>query len=152
MRKNIFIYLLCILFFIIISFTCGYYYAIKSTNGSPSIDDTNIISDSLPIRYIKTTGNKHLQNVPLVSNKFLAVKIALAVLEDKYGSDIYEEIPFRVMETDSIWVVETSIPQDEGETMDDEANTQQLHLVVGGVGHVEIDKFTGTIYRAYHTK
>jgi hypothetical protein len=56
------------------------------------------------------------------------------------------------METDSVWVVETSIPQDEGETMDDEANTQQLQLVVGGVGHVEIDKFTGTIYRAYHTK
>lgn len=93
-----------------------------------------------------------MQNAPLVSNKFLAVKIALAVLEDKYGSDIYEEIPFRVMETDSVWVVETSIPQDEGETMDDEANTQQLQLVVGGVGHVEIDKFTGTIYRAYHTK
>ena len=116
-----------------------------------AFSDGYIISDSLPIRYIKTTENKHLQNVPLVSNKFLAVKIALAVLEDKYGSDIYEEIPFRVMETDSVWVVETSIPQDEGETMDDEANTQQLQLVVGGVGHVEIDKFTGTIYRAYHT-
>ena len=69
-----------------------------------------------------------------------------------FGASIYEESPFRVMCNDSIWIVETSLPNLECENSNCDDDTQTLQIIVGGVGHVEINKNDGTIYCAYHTK
>lgn len=150
MRKNLLI-TLCFLFLVCLSFIAGYYCAKNNIKKTININDSTIVIDSVKNMSAKYVGSKQMKKETLVPNEYVAAQIALAILGEKYGEKIYEETPYRVICLDSVWVVETSIPQFKNNVYDDN-NIQLLPIEVGGIGHVEINKFNGTIYCAYHTK
>lgn len=150
MKKRLF-KTISIITIICISYVGGYFSAPQSINNSNNIDN-NIIIDSVANMSSRFYGRKQAQKEILIPNEFVAAKIALTILEEKYGAGIYKESPFRVMCVDSIWIVETSLPILEENNLESRDNTQSLQMNVGGVGHVEINKNDGSIYCAYHTK
>lgn len=149
--KKVIIQTVCVIAIMCISYTGGYFSASRFKCDAYNVE-SNIIVDSMSNMSAHYYGRKQMQKEILVPNELTAAKIALAVLEEKYGSGIYEEIPFRVMCNDSIWIVETSLPNLEGEDSNCDDDTQTLLMNVGGVGHVEINRNDGVIYCAYHTK
>ena len=102
------------------------------------------------IAYKEDTSDKK----DMVPNETLAVKIALLLLESFYGKNIYNEKPFRVVLSDSVWIIETSLTSSSQNIDSSRVNhdIERVKITCGGVGHVEINKHTGEIYSVYHTK
>ncbi len=152
MKRICFFKTFVILMVAIVLFLGGYYYGSRSIRVLPYDLSNNVIIDSVKNMSATYIGNKNSYENDVVCNEITAAKIAMAILEDRYGKEIYEEAPYRVMYMDSIWIVETSWPEQKEENPNSDINTQILELNAGGIGHVEINRKNGTIYCAYHTK
>ena len=83
MKKRLF-KTISIITIICISYVGGYFSAPQSINNSNNIDN-NIIIDSVANMSSRFYGRKQAQKEILIPNEFVAAKIALTILEEKYG-------------------------------------------------------------------
>jgi len=95
-----------------------------------------LIVSSITLLYAKKSDDRHRDYVP---DEETATKIAEVIWVRIYGQTIYNEKPFIVHLNDNgVWTVSGNLPSgDEG---------------VGGVAHIEIQKYDCEILKVYHTR
>lgn len=75
--------------------------------------------------------------VGFIPNERVAIKVAMDILAEIYGKEVYEEIPVKIsLYKNSTWLIEGSLKPG----------------LFGGTFYIEIDKKSGEVKKIYHGK
>jgi hypothetical protein len=105
-----------------------------------SFAQDTIYKDGYKLVEIKPRWEGYVPKEGFVPNDSTAIKIAEAVWLPIYGKDVLEEKPYKARLKKGVWIVEGSIA------------TDTLHITMGGVAYIEIQKSDGKILKVLHDK